>query len=561
MKILTARQAREIDQETCARIGIPNLLLMENAAIRLVEYAEMHLGDLRGKGILVLAGKGNNGGDGMAAARQFKMRGACPQVCLLADPTELQGDALQNYRMMIAGGGIPVLQCPESPTPAAWPESWRKQDLLLDGLLGTGTRGPASGLFAQAIEWINREFAGYVVAIDLPSGLEADCGRIPGPTVLADATITFTTPKPCHLLHPAAQCCGDLIVAPIGTPASLLQKEEFFLDLFDAGMTSPALESRSPAAHKGQFGRVLVIAGGRGKTGAAALAGLGALKAGAGLVTLAVPRSCQNLAAGFAPELMTEALPETSDGTFSATGAEQALCLAANADVLAIGPGIGQHPETGRFFQQVLDGSRLPVVIDADALNLIAGGHLQLPKSADRIAVLTPHPGEMARLAGCSTEAVQLDRISYARSYAQKHDLFLVLKGAGTLTASPGGSVFINNTGNAGMATAGSGDVLTGMIAAMLAQQAVRESRPMIRQEVAVAAATAVFLHGLSGDCAAEAASQMTLVATDLLRYLPKAIECRREASDYIPGGSIRLRRDPRRERAGRRFDGQNRVW
>lgn len=550
MKILTARQARQIDEITCRELGIPNLLLMENAAARLVEYLEQFGDDLRGRQVLILTGKGNNGGDGLAAARQLLMRGALPHVCLLADPATLRGDALHNYRMAVASG-VPMFEAFSDSAPASWPPEWKGYGLLLDAMLGTGTRGAAEGLFARAIQWVNQEFAGHVVAVDLPSGLEADSCQIPGPVVSADATVTFTAPKLCHLLHPAAECVGRLIVSPIGTPAEYLEREEYTIELFDRALLSPVLGLRPESSHKGQFGRILVLAGGRGKAGAAAMAGLGALKSGAGLVTVATPRGCQELVAAFAPELMTEGLGETSSGMFSAAAAEEALALGSSADVLAVGPGMGQERETSEFLRVVLEQTRLPVVLDADALNLLAAMRLESLKMEPRVMVLTPHPGEMARLMTKSTGEIQADRLGAAREHAIKNGVYVVLKGSRTVIASPAGRLMINVTGNPGMATGGSGDVLTGMVASLLAQQQLRSARALSDRETARAVATAVCWHGLAGDCAAATTGQLSLVATDILKLLPDALKLLLETETYWPGGSRRPFIDVQPKRSG----------
>jgi len=405
--------------------------------------------------------------------------------------------------------------------------------------LGTGLHGPATGIAAEAIEWINQRFLGHVLAIDLPSGLEADSGGLHGPAVCADATVTFTAPKLCHLLTPASVCCGKTWVAPIGTPDFLLEQADFNIELITRSNLSPVLQPREISAHKGDFGRILILAGSRGKSGAAAMAGLAALRSGAGLVKIAVPSGIQTAVSGFSAECMTEGLPETDAGFFSAEAATHALYLAQSHDVVAIGPGIGQEPATAQFLHRFLRDCPCPLVLDADAINCISTFSIEIPATPGRIMVVTPHPGEMARWTKQTAHEIQQDRLAIARRVSREKNLFVILKGARTLITAPDGRVCINPTGNPGMATAGSGDVLTGMVASILAQQLLQTSGIPDTADILQALGTAVFWHGLAGDAAASRTGQQTLIATDLIRQLPETYT-QLVQTEHLAGGGLR---------------------
>ena len=507
MKVLTAAQMREVDRRTM-ELGIPGLVLMENAGHRVAEFLQEEFAPLAEHRVVILCGKGNNGGDGMVAARQLftRLRPARLDVVLAADPVELRGDAEANYRMLVACG------CPVQREITA---EMRQATLVVDALLGTGLKGPATGLMREWIRQINSGFPqATVVAVDLPSGLDSDTGAIPGEAVRADYTVTFTAPKVCQVLPPACDLVGRLLVRPIGSPSSLFEDDPAIqLSLMEPRMFRHLLGRRPPGAHKGDFGHVLVIGGSRGKTGAAAMAGMAALRAGAGLVTVASAGSALPVIASHAPELMTEALPETEEGGISAQAAapDRLSRLLHLKDVVALGPGLGNQPETVEMVRNLVISVPQPLVIDADGLNALAGCDFRGVNF-----ILTPHPGEMARLCGKKTAEIQADRVGSARAYATERNLTLVLKGQRTLIAFPDGRVWVNPTGTPAMATAGSGDILTGLIAGLLAQ-APREP------EAAIAAA--VYLHGLAGELGAEELGERSLLATDLLDYLPEAFD------------------------------------
>ena len=499
MKILTAAQMREVDRRTSG-MGIPGLVLMENAGHRVVEFLAERFAPLPAQRIVVLCGKGNNGGDGMVVARQLHTR-FHPQalhVVLLAAPEDLKGDAAANYQML-AACGFPVWS--EIPAEA------RLATLVVDALLGTGITGPAAGIMLEGIREINDGFPlAQVVAVDIPSGMPSDSGEPVGECARANYTVTFTAPKPAQVLPPNCDHVGELVVGPIGSPPELY--EDVWLSLLEPEMFEELLDPRPPGGHKATFGHVLVVAGSREKSGAAAMAGLGALRAGAGLVTVASAASAIPVIASHAPELMTASLDELDH-------------LIEGKTVIAMGPGLGRGPDIEALVARTLEQFAHPIVLDADALGWQATENDGLP----HIRVLTPHPGEMARLTGKTTAEIQNDRVGTARAFATDRHVTLVLKGQRTVIAFPDGRVWINPTGTPAMGTGGSGDVLTGMIAGFLAQ---------FPSEPDQAVAAAVYLHGLAGEIGARALGEKCLIATDILRYLPDAMEECADVSDGV---------------------------
>lgn len=510
MKILTAAQMREVDRRT-VELGVPNLVLMENAGHRVVELLAHACAPLREQRIVVMCGKGNNGGDGFVVARQLLTR-FTPRsldVVLAGDPGEMKGDAAENYRMFLAvGGNVSSQIAPEM----------ESATLIVDALLGTGIHGPAQGRSLELIRAINHRFpAAQVVAVDLPSGLDSDTGAVSGEAVRASHTVTFTAPKLCHLLSPACELAGKLHVAAIGSPPHLYERDaSIYLSLSEPSLFSHLFQPRVRDSNKGLYGHALVIAGSRGKTGAAAMAGIAALRAGAGLATVASAESAITAIASYAPEIMTEPLEETSGGAISTRSIEQLAGIAEKKNVIALGPGMGQDPDTVEFIRRVVVELRAPMVIDADGLNALAGH--RLIGNAPRI--LTPHPGEMSRLSGNTIAKIQADRIGTARGYAQEHGVHLVLKGNRSVIAAPDGRAWINPTGSPAMATGGTGDVLTGMIAGLVAQ---------FPDQLEAALLAAVWLHGRAGELGAAKLGEKSLIATDLFEFLPEAM---REAAD-----------------------------
>jgi NAD(P)H-hydrate epimerase len=501
MKVLTAAQMREVDRLTTA-LGIPGVILMENAAHRVVEFLAERFAPLSEQRIVVLCGKGNNGGDGMAVARQLYTRfdPRLLHVVLLAAPEELKGDAAANYRMLKTCG------CPI--WPGIEPQA-RFATLVVDALLGTGVNGPAAGLMLEGIREINAGFPlAKVVAVDLPSGMPSDSGEPVGEMARADYTVTFTAPKVAHAMPPNCDSVGELVVRPIGSPPEMFEEDDSIsLALVEPAMFRHLLAPRPPWGHKGTFGHVLVVAGSRGKTGAAAMTGLGALRAGAGLVTVASAASAVPVIAGHAAELMTVPLEENDAGTISAS--VDLSAIAEGKTVLAMGPGLGLHPDVEALVERAAETFEGPLVLDADALAGTVQGN-------GGVRVLTPHPGEMARLTGKPTADIQRDRAGAARAFAVARRVTLVLKGQRTVIAFPDGRVWINPTGTPAMGTGGSGDILTGLISGLLAQ---------FPHDPDSAVAAAVYLHGLAGQIGARALGEKCLIATDILEYLPDAME------------------------------------
>ena len=499
MKVLTAVQMREVDLRTIA-MGIPGLVLMENAGQRVVELLAREFAPLAGQRIAILCGKGNNGGDGMVVARQLftRFHPLALHVVLVAAPEELKGDAAANYRMLAVCG------CPVERT---IPAEARLATVVVDALLGTGISGPATGAMLEGIRQINSGFPlAKVVAVDIPSGMPSDSGEPLGEQARADYTVTFTAPKPGQVLSPNCNAVGKLTVEAIGSPPELYDADaSIWLSLTEPALFRHLLAPRPRDSNKGGFGHVLVIAGSDGKTGAAAMSGMAALRSGAGLVTVASAESAIAVIAGHAAELMTVALhPDHADNL---------AAIAEKKDVVAIGPGLGTHPDTVAMVRRAVADFQQPMVVDADALNALAGSEWS---GGGRLRVLTPHPGEMARLTGKKIPEIQADRVGAARGLATARQVCLVLKGERTLIAFPDGRVWINPTGTPAMATGGTGDILTGLVAGFLGQ---------FPKEPDTAIAAAVYLHGLAGQLGAAALTEQCLVATDLLRYLPAAME------------------------------------
>jgi len=510
MKILRAEQIREIDRLSTSQFGIPSILLMENAGMRVVEELEARFENLEDLTIGILCGKGNNGGDGFVVARQLIQKRCYPFVFLFAEESDVKGDARVNLDILKAIGFPPTVVTTEHD----WDEEKLElidADILIDALLGTGLTAPVSGIYRTVITTLDDFTRAAIVSIDIPSGLSTNTSRVIGPAVEADLTVTFTALKPCLVLPPSQDFAGDVIAADIGNPESLLESDEFKSQLIEPSHFSSAQYAREPGTNKGDFGKVLVIGGSRGKSGAAAMAGQSALRSGAGLVTVATAESVLPVIASSMPELMTEPLSETSDGSIK----EQNIsALLEGKTVLAIGPGLTTNGETAAFVRGLVTKTDIPIVVDADGLNAFVG-YVDEIRGEGKGIILTPHPGEMGRLIGRDAAFVDENRVDVARAFAVDRKVYVVLKGFRTVVATPDGSIYINSTGNPGMATAGTGDILTGMIAGIVGQ----ESLGTFVERLCLA----VYLHGLAGDLAAEELGEESLVATDILRFLPKA--------------------------------------
>jgi hydroxyethylthiazole kinase-like uncharacterized protein yjeF len=512
MKIVSAAEMRVIDRATSEQFGVPSLILMENAGAAVAQHVTALYRD--GK-IVVVCGKGNNGGDGFVAARLLHQAAKRVEVILLADPAELRGDAAAMYgRLPIMASVVKSAEDLRSgPMQGIF-----KADVYVDAILGTGFKPPVSGLYAEAIAMMSASDA-PVIAVDIPSGADADptsvqSGQRQGPQpetiARANAIVTFTAPRPAHVF--GALTAGPTYVADIGSPKGAIVSS-LQLNVIAARDFARMLEPRPAESNKGNYGHVLLVGGSVGKGGSVAMAGMSALRAGAGLATVATAKSALATVAGFYPELMTEPLAETDAGTIAATAGERLAALAKGKSVVGIGPGISRVPETAELVRTLVGKCDVPVVLDADGLNAFEGRASEL-SGKGRTLVITPHPGEMARLCGCTIAEVQKDRLGVARKFACEHELIVVLKGHRTLVVEPSGEAWVNTTGNPGMSTGGTGDILTGMVSGMIAQHP---------NDVLPAVCAAVHLHGLAGDVMRERVGEHSLVASDLLRGLPEA--------------------------------------
>ncbi|MBI2526176.1 MAG: NAD(P)H-hydrate dehydratase [Candidatus Rokubacteria bacterium] len=504
LPVFTAAEMRALDLRATSQLGIPGPRLMEAAGAGAARLIAERFAPIRGKGVLVLCGKGNNGGDGFVVARHLKTRGAGVRVLLCGRRAEVRGDAaraLGRWRGRVEEI-VTVAQA------AAVGDAARAADVVVDGLLGTGLEGPARGITASVIEAINDSRA-PAVALDLPSGLSADGAEISGPTVRARFTATFAGWKRALLVHPAAGYAGEVAVIPIGIPEAEVGRGigTWLLEEADIRSHFPA---RRRDAHKGSYGHLLIVAGSVGKTGAAALAGRAALRSGVGLVTVATPASQQPIVASLGMESMTEPLAETAAQTLSLKSKGRILELAGRTEAVALGPGLSLDPETQSLVRELLRELPKPMVVDADGLTALAGAS-ELLEGAAGPRLLTPHPGEMARMLGVPVSQVQADRIEMVRVFCARRRVWAVLKGAGSVIGAPDGDVFVNPTGNPGMATGGSGDVLTGMVGAFLA----RGLDPL------AALQSAVYLHGLAGDLACARWGEEGLIAGDIIEAIP----------------------------------------
>lgn len=512
MRVLNTVQMREADRRTIEDLGVPSIVLMENAGRQVVDAMDAAFDDLATSRVAVLCGRGNNGGDGFVVARALAGRGIDVLVCLVGASETVKGDARTNLDIL-RRIGVPIV---EAASEQAWEVHARDvlgRDVIVDALFGTGLTGPLSGL-ADTVVADLAECRGHVVAVDLPSGLSADEPAPIGPAVSADLTVTLAAPKLPLVMPPGERLVGNLVVADIGIPPGVIEELEGpYISRLTREELRPLVPPRPPHAHKGTFGHALIVSGSFGKTGAAYLSAMGALRSGAGLVTVATPASCVPIVAGLGAEYMTEALAEGRPGSVAANALDHLSMLP--HDAVAVGPGLGTGDDQRRLVIGLIERIATPLVLDADALNVLAGESGVLAAREGRVTVVTPHPGEMARLLGTSAAAVQEHRLRVARDFASTHGVYVVLKGHRTLIATPTGRVFINPTGNPGMATGGSGDVLTGMLAAWLMQLDNPEH----------ACQVSVYLHGAAGDLAAADIGEVAMTAGDILAALGDAAE------------------------------------
>ena len=530
MKALTAAEMREVDRQTTARFGIPGLQLMESAGQQVCEVILRSLGSVRvaesrhGWKISILCGKGNNGGDGLVAARHLKAMGVEAKVYFFGDPAKLTGDASENFQRWRNTGGTVNVVGSES--------EWEKisgaiasSEVIVDALLGTGLHGAVTGITARAITALNdlsknatAVRPSLIISVDMPSGLPSDGEAAEGPVLRAHQTVTFTAPKIGQLLSVDAPCTGALEVRPIGSPAELVEelgKGELRWASAEEFAELPLV--RAADSNKGTFGHVLVVAGALGKSGAAALAGRMAVRAGAGLVTIATPAVVLPVVAAAQAEYMTVPLQATRAGAVALKNVQGGRWkkIEKGKSVLAIGPGLGTEAQTQRCIRMVVRSTELPVILDADGLNAFDGRADELRQRKSKFLAITPHPGEMARLLGKSTRDVQGDRLKAAREAARRWNAHVILKGFHTLIAEPEGQVFVNTAGNAGLAKGGTGDVLTGLLAALTAQFKTGEWLRVL--------ALGVYLHGLAADIGVTRMDASGLIADDVISLIPEA--------------------------------------
>ena len=512
MRVLNAAQMREADARAIQEIGIPSIVLMENAGRQVVAALEAHYSDLLARHVAILCGRGNNGGDGFVVARTLHQRGVDVSVFVLGSIGDVRGDARLNLEIL----GRLGLTAVEIADEQAWELHFSEIaecDLIVDAIFGTGLKTPLSGMMETVVADVNGSGI-PVLSIDLPSGISADTPELIGDCIHASMTVTLGAPKLPLVLPPGEGHAGNVVIADIGIPAGVIDSVDGpRLELLTREDMRELVPPRQLESHKGDYGHVLVVAGSQGKTGAAYLTAMGALRSGAGLVTVATPKNCQPIVAAMAPEYMTIALGEDVQGQVSAGSVDQVL--ATERDVIVVGPGLGTGEAVTAFVRTLVERGTVPLVIDADGLNVLAGRSDSINGGdGSRDLIITPHPGEMGRLAGISTTDVQANRIEVARNFATRHHVYVILKGHRTLIATPDGKVFINPTGNPGMASGGSGDLLAGMVAGWLGQLLDTEA----------ACKLAVFLHGLAGDLAEADEGEQAMTASDIANHLGDAI-------------------------------------
>ena len=521
MKVVTANEMREIDRKTIEEFGIPGRVLMERAGTAVAAKIREVYGP---KKVVVISGTGNNGGDGMVAARVLHNEGWDVNVFLSSKHERLKGDALSQYEAALRFG-VPVKQAEtllEHKT-----DFLRPHTIIIDALFGTGLGKDISGPYSDLIDVLNRSELS-IIAVDIPSGISSDTGQVMGNAIKAECTVTFGLPKRGHLLYPGAEYTGRLFVENIGFPAELLKSDNLTVELPDRDNVLSLIPERKKYSHKGNYGHVLLVAGSRGKTGAAIMAAKACLRAGAGLVTIGVPESLAGIFQTRVTEEMTLVLPDKGDGTLSKKALDKILeYLEKTAGLIAIGPGIGVSSDTEKIIEQLILHSNSPIIIDADGLNSLKG-NTKIFRKAKAPVILTPHPGEMARLMRRQSKKeqrqtinselrteIEKDRINTAISFVKETGAFLVLKGVPAIIASPEGRAFINSTGNPGMSTAGTGDVLTGMIAGFLGQGLTPLNASIL----------GVYMHGLAGDIAASEKGEHSLIASDIIGSIPAAFK------------------------------------
>ena len=512
MILVTAGEMQRMDRRTIEDVGIPGLVLMENAGRGATRFLLEQFPDLANLKVGVIAGRGNNGGDGFVMARCLKQKGIQVRVYLLAAKQEVRGDAAANLNFL-KPLGIPLVEIPDEDSFAKRKSEMSGLDVWVDAILGTGLKSDVTGYFKTIIEFING-LKKPVLAVDIPSGLNADSGQPCGVCIQARATATFAFAKTGHMVHPGTDYTGTLKIIDIGIPPHIVAAVEPRQFLVTPEIVRSCLPPRPADAHKGSSGHLLVVAGSTGKTGAAAMTCMSALRVGAGLVTLGIAESLNPVLEVQMLEAMTAPLPESRSGVLGESAVDAIEKLIPGKKCLALGPGLGQAPETGELVRHIIQASKIPVVVDADGLNNLAG-RIEILQKAKAPVILTPHPGEMTRLVNSDTRRTQQDRLTCAREFATQFKVHLVLKGARTVIAHPDGRVFINPTGNPGMAAGGMGDVLTGMIAGLVCQGA----------SPGAAAQAGVYLHGAAADSLVETVGPYGYLAGEVMQAVTGEIK------------------------------------
>jgi hydroxyethylthiazole kinase-like uncharacterized protein yjeF len=522
MKVVTAEEMRQLDRETIEGCGIPGVVLMERAGLAVAYKIKELYGR---KKIIIVSGSGNNGGDGLVVARNLHNEGWAVKVFLTSRPEDLKGEALLQYKAAV-NFGVDIQQIKGLLTN---PSIITHHSIIVDAILGTGLSKNVTDTLAEVISLLNKS-SKPIISVDIPSGISSDNGQVMGEAIKAEYTVTFCLPKRGHLLYPGAEYSGKLFIEDIGFPEKLLRSEKFYVELLRKNDVTTLIPERRKYSHKGDYGHVLIVAGSRGKTGAALMTARACLRGGAGLVTIGVPESLAGIFQSCVTEEMTLILPDKGDGTLAGRASNLILdFLNESADLLAIGPGIGISADTNKLMKILIKNSSTPMVIDADGINSIKGERSVFLKAKAPI-ILTPHPGEMSRLLNphphpptfanggqggitLTIQDIENDRINTAIFFAKETGTYIVLKGVPTIIATPEGRAFINSTGNPGMATGGTGDVLTGMISGFLSQGV----NPL------QASILGVYLHGLAGDLAASEKGQHPMLATDIIDKISAA--------------------------------------
>lgn len=508
MYIVSPAEMAEMDRRTIHEFGMPGHTLMENAGRGAMEVFSNHFPDFRTKKICVICGKGNNGGDGLVMARYI---GRPVKVFLVGSKDSVQGDAAINLHLL-EKIGITVTEIITEKDLSFFKTAVPEHDIFIDAIFGTGLNAPVKGIAESIICFLNKTNAN-VFSVDIPSGIDSKTGKPLGIAIQASVTATFGFPKIGHAVYPGASYCGKTDIIDIGIPKYISESIAPRHELVTQKYVSGLLKKRHPETHKGTNGHVIVAGGSPGKSGAPMMTAAAALRTGSGLVTLALPISLRPFAEISSFEIMTEAIPETAEGCIANISESYLDNILNGKQVMAVGPGMDEGPETKEFLSKIIKTAEIPLVIDAGALNIIARTP-DILRTLKTPAILTPHPGEMARLAKKTTSEIQEDRINVASSFAREYGVYLVLKGAGTVIASPDGRIMINRTGNPGLATAGTGDVLTGIIAGLVAQGL----KPLD------AAAAGVYIHGKTADRVAAKIGPFGFMATDIISAIPSCL-------------------------------------